>query len=72
MYPTIFAMGLKDVGDRKEIAGSLLVVTFLGGALLPLVMGYLSDFTSIATAFIVPMICCMVIGLFGLFQKDIK
>lgn len=72
MYPTIFAMGVKQVGNKTKIAGSLLVVTFSGGALLPLAMGYLSDHTNIAAAFSVPLICFVIIGVYAYTQKEVK
>ncbi|MFV5509674.1 sugar MFS transporter [Acinetobacter sp. 197] len=57
LYPTIFSMGVRGLGKKSQMAASLMVTMFVGGAILPLVMGYLSDITSISTAFIVPTIC---------------
>ncbi|OTG63023.1 hypothetical protein B9T29_04880 [Acinetobacter sp. ANC 3903] len=57
LYPTIFSMGVRGLGKKSQMAASLMVTMFVGGAILPLVMGYLSDITSISTAFIVPAIC---------------
>ena len=39
MFPSIFAMGLKDLGPNTNIAGSLLVMAIVGGAILPPLMG---------------------------------
>ena len=39
MFPTIFAMGLKDLGPNSNVAGSLLVMAIVGGAILPPLMG---------------------------------
>lgn len=57
LYPTIFSMGVRGLGKKSQMAASLMVTMFVGGAILPLVMGYLSDLTSISTAFIIPAIC---------------
>lgn len=57
LYPTIFSMGVRGLGKKSQMAASLMVTMFVGGAILPLVMGYLSDLTSISIAFIVPAIC---------------
>lgn len=61
LYPTIFSMGVRGLGKKSQMAASLMVTMFVGGAILPLVMGYLSDLTSISTAFIVPAICYLLI-----------
>ena len=61
LYPTIFSMGVRGLGKKSQMAASLMVTMFVGGAILPLVMGYLSDLTSISTAFIIPAICYAVI-----------
>lgn len=61
LYPTIFSMGVRGLGKKSQMAASLMVTMFVGGAILPLVMGYLSDLTSISTAFIIPVICYSII-----------
>jgi FHS family L-fucose permease-like MFS transporter len=68
MYPTIFALGIKDLGPNTKLGGSFLVMAILGGAILPLVMGYLRDRTgSPALAFVVPLLGYVAVLLFGLF-----
>jgi FHS family L-fucose permease-like MFS transporter len=57
MFPTIFALSLKNLGDLTKRGSSLLVMSIIGGGLIPPVMGRLSDATNIRTAFLVPMIC---------------
>ena len=42
MFPTIFALGLKGLGPNTKLAGSLLVMAIVGGALFPLVLGYIA------------------------------
>lgn len=61
VYPTIFSMGVRGLGKKSQMGASLMVTMFVGGAILPLVMGYISDITSIATSFIVPAICYAII-----------
>lgn len=68
MYPTVFAMGVRGLGPQTKIAGSFLVMTLVGGAILPLLMGTIADNFSIAIAFIVPLVGFMVIGSYGLSQ----
>jgi MFS transporter, FHS family, L-fucose permease len=66
MFPTIFALGIKDLGEETKIASSFLVMSIVGGAFLPLVMGYISDKTgSMQNAYIVPLLCFAVVLYFG-------
>ena len=57
MFPTIFALGLKGLGENTKLAGSFLVMAIVGGALFPLVLGKIADATgSMAMGYIVPMV----------------
>ena len=56
MFPTIFALGLKDLGPNTNVAGSLIVMAIVGGAVLTPVMGLLAErFHSTATAYQIPL-----------------
>lgn len=67
MYPTIFALGIKGLGEETKIAASFLVMAIIGGAFAPLAMGLVSDKTgSIQTAYIVPLLCFLVVLYFGI------
>jgi MFS transporter, FHS family, L-fucose permease len=57
MFPTIFALGLKGMGDKTKTAGSLLVMAILGGAALTKVMGMLADSSGLQAAYLVPVVC---------------
>ena len=62
MYPTIFALGIKGLGEETKIASSFLVMSIIGGAIAPLFMGLISDSTdSIQNAYVVPLICFLVV-----------
>jgi FHS family L-fucose permease-like MFS transporter len=66
MFPTIFALGIKDLGEESKIASSFLVMSIVGGAVIPLLMGMISDRTgSIQLAYIVPLLCFLVTLYFG-------
>jgi FHS family L-fucose permease-like MFS transporter len=67
MFPTIFAMGLKGMGGKTKIAGSLLVMAILGGAALTKVMGALRDSAGIQYAYLVPVLCYAAVGLYAWF-----
>src|SRR5882762_1188997 len=57
MFPTIFALSIKQLGRYTKLGSSLLVASILGGAICPAIMGFISDHSNIRVAFIVPLIC---------------
>jgi MFS transporter, FHS family, L-fucose permease len=57
MFPTIFALSLKHLGPHTKLGSSLLVMSIIGGAVFPAIMGYISDRSSIRYAFWVPFVC---------------
>jgi len=57
MFPTIFALSLKNLGPYTKLGSSLQVMAIIGGAICPAVMGIISDATNIQKAFIVPLLC---------------
>lgn len=65
MFPTIFALSLKQVGAFTKKGSSLLVMSIIGGAILPAIMGYISDATNIQRAFIVPLIAYLYVLYFA-------
>jgi len=66
MYPTIFALGVKGLGDDTKLAGSLLVVAILGGAIFPVALGFISRSTgSVASGYALPAISFVVVALFA-------
>lgn len=66
MFPTIFSMGIDGLGHNTKIGSSLIVMSIVGGALLPPVLGLISDATgNIQNGYIVPLICFAVILLFA-------
>ena len=56
MFPTIFALSIKGLGAYTKLGSSLLVMSIIGGAVLPVTMGYVSDATNIQRALIVPLV----------------
>lgn len=66
MFPTIFALGLKDLGGLTKKGSSILVMMVAGGAVCPMFMGWIADISSMALGFVVPLICFGLISLFGL------
>jgi FHS family L-fucose permease-like MFS transporter len=66
MYPTIFALGLKGLGENTKLAGSFLVLGIVGGALTPLLLGAIARSTgSMALGYLVPLACFAGVALYG-------
>jgi FHS family L-fucose permease-like MFS transporter len=66
MFPTIFALGLKGLGENTKLGGSMLVMAIVGGAFFPLVLGRIADATgSMALGYLVPLVCFGGVGVYG-------
>jgi len=66
MFPTIFALGIKELGEETKMASSLLVMAIVGGALAPVLMGGISDYTgSMQKAYIIPLLCFIAVAWFA-------
>lgn len=68
MFPTIFALGIRDLGRNTELGSSLIIMAIIGGAVLPPVMGFLSDATSVQISILLPLICFAAVFLFAFFE----
>ena len=53
-FPTIFALGIKDMGQATKQASSYIIMAIVGGAVFPPIMGAIADNSSIALAFLLP------------------
>ncbi|HWK08073.1 MAG TPA: sugar MFS transporter [Puia sp.] len=66
MFPTIFALGIKDTGHNTKKASSFIIMSIVGGALVPYLMGTLADsHHSTAFSYIVPLVCFIVVAWYG-------
>lgn len=65
MFPTIFALALKGVGQHTKRASSFLIMSIVGGAIAPVLMGLIADHASMAMAFVVPLCCFVVIAAYA-------
>jgi len=66
MFPTIFALSLKNLGAYTKLGSSLLVMSIIGGAVFPALMGLVSDASNIQRAFVVPLVCYAFVLYFAL------
>jgi FHS family L-fucose permease-like MFS transporter len=73
MFPTIFALGIKDLGSDTKFGSSLIIMSIVGGALLPPLFAWIADATkNIQYSYIVPLVCFVVIVYFGLKGHQVK
>jgi FHS family L-fucose permease-like MFS transporter len=67
MFPTIFSLGLLGLdAETKKKGSSLLIMTIIGGAILPVIMGRVVDVKNIQVAYVIPAFCFVVVGYFAL------
>lgn len=66
MYPTIFALALAGLGRRTEEGSGLLCTAIVGGALVPLLFGFIADHSSLRLALLLPIVCYAYIMWYGL------
>jgi len=65
MFPTIFALGIKNLGNHTKKASSFIIMAIVGGALVPYFMGLLADRFSTATAYLIPLGCFACVAWYG-------
>lgn len=72
MFPTIFALSIRGLGAKTKVGSSLVIMSIVGGAIFPVIMGQVSDVSSIQTAYIVPAVCFLVVLYFAIKNNSIK
>jgi FHS family L-fucose permease-like MFS transporter len=66
MFPTIFALGVKELGPNTKIGGSFIIMGIVGGAVLTPAMGLISEiFSNIAIAYLIPLFGYVVVALYA-------
>lgn len=71
MFPTIFSLGLKNLGRRTQQASSFISMGVVGGAVMPYFMGMIAD-KDVATAYYLPILSYFVIFLFAAKYYKVK
>jgi MFS transporter, FHS family, L-fucose permease len=64
MFPTIFALGVHGLGAQTKQASSYIVMGVAGGAVSPILMGFIGE-TNMAMGFFVPLFCFLFIWYYG-------
>ena len=66
MFPTIFALGIKDLGPKTKKASSFIVMSIVGGAVFPPLMGLIADKYNMSVGFFAPIPLFVFILYYGL------
>ncbi|QPH40207.1 L-fucose:H+ symporter permease [Pedobacter endophyticus] len=68
MFPTIFALGIEGIGDDTKPGSSWLIMSIVGGAILPFGMGTLIDLygDDIQIGYTIPLVCFLFVLYFGI------
>jgi MFS transporter, FHS family, L-fucose permease len=65
MFPTIFALGIRGLGEHTKLGSSLIVMSIVGGAIAAPLVGRIADMHSMRTGFVVPLVCFVFIAVYG-------
>jgi FHS family L-fucose permease-like MFS transporter len=65
MFPSIFTLGIADLGPLTGRGSSLIVASIVGGAIIPVLQGKIADSIGVHHAFLIPVVCYIYIALFG-------
>lgn len=72
MFPTIYGTAMNGLGEDAKIGGSGLIMAILGGAVLTAIQGLVSDITHINIAFSVPLLCFVIVAIYGIWNLRSK
>ena len=72
MFPTIFALGIRGLGEHTKLGSSLIVMSIVGGAIAPPLMGHIADVSSMRIGFLVPLVCFVLIAFYGAFWPRLE
>jgi FHS family L-fucose permease-like MFS transporter len=65
MFPTIFALSIRGLGEHTKLGSSLIVMSIVGGAIAPPMMGHIADVASMRVGLLVPAACFVLIAAYA-------
>ena len=72
MFPTIFALSIRGLGEHTKLGASLLVMSIVGGAIMTPLMGYIADRGGMRIGFVIPMLCFAFIAFYGAVWRKLE
>jgi FHS family L-fucose permease-like MFS transporter len=72
MFPTIFSLAMEGImPSERPLGSSYIIMTIVGGALIPPLMGKVSDLFGLSAAYLIPSICFVIVFLFSLKNNEV-
>jgi len=72
MFPTIFSLSIRGLGSLTKLGSSFVIMGIVGGAIMPPIMGYVSDISNIRFAYLVPIVSFLYIFVFAYLNFKVK
>ena len=72
MFPTIFSLGIRELGRGTSHGSGLLCLAIVGGVIVPLLQGLIADSSGIQAGFILPSMCYLFIIYFGVRGRHLR
>jgi FHS family L-fucose permease-like MFS transporter len=72
MFPTVFSLSIRGLGQKTKLGSSLVIMGIVGGATIPPIMGWISDMSNIRFAYLVPIACFSYILYFATTNLKVK
>jgi len=72
MFPTIFSLAINGLGKHTSQGSGILCLAIVGGAIIPLIQGFLADSIGIQLSFLLPIVCYLFIAYYGLSGSKVK
>ncbi len=72
MFPTIFSLSIHGLGPKTKQGASWVIMSIVGGAIFPVIMGRVSDLSNIQVSYLVPAACFFVIFYFAIKNAKVK
>lgn len=72
MFPTIFSLSIRGLGQKTKLGSSLIIMGIVGGAIIPPIMGKVSDLSNIRFAYLVPIVSFSYILYFAITNLKVK
>lgn len=66
MFPTIFSLGIRNLGGMTSQGSGILCLAIVGGAIVPMMQGLVADLSSLTLSFAVPLVCYVFIGWYAI------
>lgn len=72
MFPTIFSLALRGLGPHTSQGSGILCLAIVGGAIIPLLQGFMADQIGLQLAFALPILCYLFIVWYGFSGSKVK